>query len=135
MKSLLIKGGRIIDPGQNIDYFGNLFITEGKISSLTNQDSGIPASDYEVLNAEGMIVCPGLIDFHCHLRQPGFEEKETIASGSRAAAKGGFTTICCMPNTNPPLDNKTTIDYMMSIAASEGVVRVLPIGCISRGRK
>jgi dihydroorotase len=135
MKPLLIKGGRIIDPGQNIDYRGNLFITEGKISSLANQDSGLPASDYEVLNAEGMIVCPGLIDFHCHLRQPGFEEKETIASGSRAAAKGGFTTICCMPNTNPPLDNRTAIDYVMSIAASEGVVRVLPIGCISRGRK
>ncbi|MCJ7764061.1 MAG: dihydroorotase [Dehalococcoidales bacterium] len=135
MKPLLIKGGRIIDPGQNIDYRGNLFITEGKISSLTSQDSGTPASDYEVLNAEGMIVCPGFIDFHCHLRQPGFEEKETVVSGSRAAAKGGFTTICCMPNTNPPLDNRTTIVYVKSIAASEGVVRVLPIGCISRGRK
>ncbi|MFC1875257.1 dihydroorotase [Chloroflexota bacterium] len=135
MKPLLIKGGRIIDPGRNIDYRGNLFITEGEISSLTSQDSGIPAPDYEVLHAEGMIICPGLIDFHCHLRQPGFEEKETIASGSRAAAKGGFTTICCMPNTNPSLDNRTTIDYVMSIAASEGVIRVLPIGCISRGRK
>jgi len=135
MKPLLIKGGRIIDPGQGIDYQGNLFIAEGIISSLTTQDSGIPDSDCEVINAEGMIVCPGFIDFHCHLRQPGFEEKETIASGSRAAAKGGFVTICCMPNTNPPLDNRATIDFIKSVAASEGVIRVLPIGCISKGRK
>ncbi len=135
MKPLLIKGGRIIDPGQNIDYRGNLLISEGRISSLTSQDSDTPASDCKVLNAEGMIVCPGFIDFHCHLRQPGFEEKETIASGSWAAAKGGFTTICCMPNTNPPLDNRTIIDYVKSIAASEGAVRVLPIGCISKERK
>jgi len=135
MKPLLVKGGRIIDPGQNIDYRGNLLISEGMISSLTSQDSGTPAPDCEVLNAEGMVVCPGFIDFHCHLRQPGFEEKETIASGSRAAAKGGFTTICCMPNTNPPLDSRATIDYVKTIAASEGIVRIIPIGCISRGRK
>ena len=135
MKPLLVKGGRIIDPGQNIDYRGNLLISEGMISSLTSQDSGTPAPDCEVLNAKGMVVCPGFIDFHCHLRQPGFEEKETIASGSRAAAKGGFTTICCMPNTNPPLDSRATIDYVKTIAASEGIVRIIPIGCISRGRK
>jgi len=135
MKPLLIKGGCIIDPGQNIDYRGDLLISGGIISCLTSRDSNSPDKDCEVLDAEGMIVCPGFIDFHCHLRQPGFEEKETIASGSRAAAKGGFTTICCMPNTDPPLDNKATIDYVKSIAASEGAIRVLPIGCISRGRK
>ncbi|MDO8688232.1 MAG: dihydroorotase, partial [Dehalococcoidales bacterium] len=82
-----------------------------------------------------LIVCPGFIDLHCHLRQPGFKEKETVATGTLAAAKGGFTTICCMPNTTPPLDNRATIEYVRSKAASEGVVRVLPIGCITRGRK
>jgi dihydroorotase len=135
MKPLLIKGGRIIDPGQNIDCRGDLLIAEGRISSMTSQDSGAPILECEVLNAKDMIVCPGFIDCHCHLRQPGFEEKETIASGSRAAAKGGFTTICCMPNTNPPLDSRAAIDYVKATAASEGAVRVLPIGCISKARK
>jgi dihydroorotase len=135
MKPLLIKGGRLIDPSQGIDETGSLLITDGKISWLGGKGAVPPALDYDVLNADGLIVCPGFIDYHCHLRQPGFEEKETIATGSQAAAKGGFTTICCMPNTDPPLDNKAMIDYVKSTAASEGAVRVLPIGCISRGRK
>ncbi|MEE9583695.1 MAG: dihydroorotase [Dehalococcoidales bacterium] len=135
IKPLLIQGGCIISPSQGIDEVGNLLISEGKILGLGTAQASLPGSDYDVLNAEGLIVCPGFIDLHCHLRQPGFEEKETISSGSRAAARAGFTTICCMPNTNPPLDNQATIDYVKSVAASEGVVRVLPIGCISRGRK
>ncbi len=134
-KPLLIQGGRIIDPSQGIDEIGNLIISEGKILGLGSGQVSLPDSDYDVLNAEGLIVCPGFIDLHCHLRQPGVEEKETISSGSRAAARGGFTTICCMPNTKPPLDSQATIDYVKSMAASEGVVRVLPVGCISRGRK
>jgi len=135
MKSLLIHGGHIIDPSQGIDEIGSLLITKGKISWLGRGEATPPQPDYDVLHAWGLIVCPGFIDLHCHLRQPGFEEKETIATGTQAAAKGGFTTICCMPNTNPPLDNQTTVDYVKSIVATEGVVRVLPIGCISRGRK
>ena len=131
-KSLLIRGGRIIDPSQGIDEVGSLLISEGKISWRGETP---PQPDYDVLPAEGLIVCPGFIDLHCHLRQPGFEEKETIATGTRAAARGGFTTICCMPNTNPPLDNRAAIDYVKAAAAKEGVVRVLPIGCISKGRK
>ena len=94
-----------------------------------------PQPDYEILDAKGLVVCPGFIDLHCHLRQPGDEEKETIASGTRAAARGGFTTICCMPNTNPPLDNQTAVEFIKSKSASERVIRVLPIGCISKGRK
>ncbi|MFC1929267.1 dihydroorotase [Chloroflexota bacterium] len=133
VKSLLIKGGRIIDPGQGIDEFANVFITAGKISVLGKIPPSPP--DYDVLNAKGLIVCPGFIDLHCHLRQPGFEEKETIATGTRAAARGGFTTVCCMPNTNPPLDSRETIEYVKSVAAAEGIVRVLPIGCISKGRR
>jgi dihydroorotase len=133
MKPLLIQGGQIIDPSQGIDITGNLLITDGKIS-WRGKGEELP-TDYDILNAKGLVVCPGFIDLHCHLRQPGDEEKETIASGSRAAARGGFTTICCMPNTNPPLDNQTAVEFIKSKSALEGVIRVLPIGCISKGRK
>ena len=135
MKPLLIQGGRIIDPSQGIDITGSLLIAEGKILWLGKGEKTPPQPDYDVLPARGLVVCPGFIDLHCHLRQPGFEEKETIATGTKAAARGGFTTICCMPNTSPPLDNQTVVEYIKSKSASEGVVRVLPIGCISKGRK
>jgi len=133
VKPILIQGGRIIDPSQGIDKAGDLLIAEGKISKLGKVPP--PKTNYDILPAEGLIVCPGFIDLHCHLRQPGFEEKETIATGTQAAARGGFTTICCMPNTNPPLDNPATIDYVKSTAAAEGMVQVLPVGCVSKGRK
>jgi len=133
MKHLLIQGGHIIDPGQGIDGFASILITDGRISGLGNDITVLPNCD--VLHAEGLIVCPGFVDFHCHLRQPGFDAKETIASGTQAAARGGFTTVCCMPNTNPPLDTSTIIDYVKSTVAAEGVIRVLPIGSISQGRK
>ncbi len=135
MKPLLIQGGHIIDPSQGIDEIGSLLITEGEISWLGKGEVTPPQPDYDVLPAQGLIVCPGFIDLHCHLRQPGFEEKETIATGTRAAARGGFTTICCMPNTDPPLDNQATVEFVKSKATTEGLVRVLPIGCISKGRK
>jgi len=135
MRSLLIHGGHIIDPSQDIDEIGSLLITESRISWLGRGEITPPQPDYNVLDARGLIICPGFVDLHCHLRQPGFEQKETIATGTQAAARGGFTTICCMPNTNPPLDSQTTVDYVKSTAATEGVVRVLPIGCVSRDRK
>ncbi len=131
VNSVLIYNGRIVDPGQGIDRTGSLLIAEDKISWWG--DGFKPG--YDVLHAGGLIVCPGFIDLHCHLRQPGFEDKETIATGTLAAARGGFTTIACMPNTNPPLDNPATIGYVKSVAAKEGRISVLPIGCISRGRK
>src|SRR3972149_4029407 len=112
IRLLLIQGGHIIDPGQGIDEIGSLLITEGKISWLGKGEGTPPQPDYDVLPAQGLTVCPGFIDLHCHLRQPGFEEKETIATGTRAAARGGFTTICCMPNTEPPLDNQAAIAYV-----------------------
>jgi dihydroorotase len=132
-KYLLIKNGRIIDPSQNLDMNGDVFIADGKIKE-TGRFTGVPETDCAVLDAGGLIVCPGFIDFHCHLRQPGFEEKETIATGSRAAAAGGFTTVCCMPNTNPPLDNRASAEYIKATADNESLIRVLPIGCISKGR-
>jgi dihydroorotase len=135
MKPLLVQGGHILDPAQGIDEIGNLLISEGKISWLGRGMESPPEPDYGVLHAAGLVVCPGFIDLHCHLREPGFEEKETIATGTRAAARGGFTTVCCMPNTSPPLDNTAMIDYIKSRASREGVVRVLPIACISRGRE
>jgi dihydroorotase len=131
--SLLIRGGRIINPSQDIDKTGDLLVKGGKIDWLGER---IPSTeDYAVLDATGLIVCPGFIDLHCHLRQPGNEEKETIATGTRAAARGGFTTVCCMPNTNPPLDNETMLNYVRTIAAREGIIRVFPIGCVTVGRK
>ena len=134
-RPLLIYGGHIIDPGQGVDRIGSLLVTEGKISWLGEEGTTPPQPDYEILHAQGLIVCPGFIDLHCHLRQPGFEDKETIATGTQAAARGGFTTVCCMPNTEPPLDNQATVDYVKEIAVKESVIRVLPIGCISKGRK
>ncbi len=133
---LLIHGGHIVDPSQGIGKVGDLLIVDGKVSWLGEREKSTPLPySYDVIDARGLIVCPGFVDLHCHLRQPGFEEKETIASGTRAAARGGFTTICCMPNTNPPLDNQATVDYVKSVAAEEGIVAVLPIGCVSKGRK
>jgi dihydroorotase len=131
--SLLIRGGRIIDPSQDMDKTGNILVKDGKIAW---QGEGTPPDEgFAILDAEGLIVCPGFIDLHCHLRQPGNEEKETIATGTRAAARGGFTTVCCMPNTNPPLDNEAMLNYIRTVAAREGVSRVFPIGCVTTGRK
>jgi dihydroorotase len=132
---LLIRGGRIIDPSQGIDAVGDLFISDGKIAWLSTQKAGRLPENHRIIQAGGMVVCPGFIDLHCHLRQPGFEEKETIATGTRAAAKGGFTTVCCMPNTKPPVDKSEVVEYIKSVAAQEGVVRVLPVGCITEGRE
>src|ERR1035437_8539288 len=132
IKPLLIRGGRIIDPSQEMDLVGNLLISGSIISFI---GTGKILSDCYVLDAKGLVVCPGFIDLHCHLREPGYEQKETIATGARAAARGGFTTVCCMPNTNPPLDSVDSINYVKSKAATEAAIRVLPIGCISKGRK
>jgi dihydroorotase len=130
---LLIRGGRVIDPAQDIDKTADLLIRDGRIEWLGEGEP--PVVDYAVLDAAGLIVCPGFIDLHCHLRQPGYEEKETITTGTLAAARGGFTTVCCMPNTEPPLDNEAMVRYVQTVAAREGAVRVLPIGCVTLGRR
>ena len=133
-RPLLIRGGRIIDPARKTDTIGSLLVRDGKIAWQGKGESNPPGTGYDMLTAHGLIVCPGFIDLHCHLRQPGYEAKETIATGTQAAARGGFTTVCCMPNTNPPLDNKETIEFVKNEAGKSGVVRVLPIGCITKGR-
>ncbi|MCK4331932.1 MAG: amidohydrolase family protein, partial [Dehalococcoidia bacterium] len=101
--SLLVSGGHLLDPSQRIDKVGDLLITEDKIAWVGDKGAVAPQPDLSTIDATGLVVCPGFVDLHCHLREPGFEDKETIATGARAAAKGGFITICCMPNTNPPL--------------------------------
>lgn len=133
MKNVLIKNGHVIDPSQGIDGMFNITVTDGKIAWVGK--GAPPQGNYETIDASGHTVTPGFIDLHTHLRQPGFENKETIASGTKAAARGGFTTICAMPNTNPVIDNRQTIDYVNSVALNEAAVRVLPIGCITKGRQ
>jgi len=133
--SLLISGGHLLDPSQGIDKIGDLLIAEGKIAWVGDKGTASPQPDSYALDATGLVVCPGFVDLHCHLREPGFEDKETIATGTRAGAGGGFTTVCCMPNTNPPLDNQSSLDYVRKTAERDGVVRVLPIGCITRDRR
>ncbi|MFO7712230.1 MAG: dihydroorotase [Dehalococcoidia bacterium] len=136
---LLIQGGRIVDPGRGIDRVGDILISGGRI--VKAGDAVISGSSYEApgkvqcLEATGLVVCPGFVDLHCHLRDPGFEHKETIATGTAAAAKGGFTTVCCMGNTEPPLDTPAAVDRVREKASTEALVMVLPIGCITRGRK
>jgi dihydroorotase len=135
MKSLLFQNARLIDPSQNFDSPGSILITGSKIAWLGAGDQKPDTRDYTVIDVKGLILCPGFIDLHCHLRDPGFEEKETIATGTLAAARGGFTTVCCMPNTEPVIDNQSIVDYVNQKAAAEGSIRVLPIGCITKGRK
>jgi len=137
MSAIIIRGGRVIDPANRRDEVGDLYIEEGKIvaseSEIRNQrKSGSDKSEIEQIDARNLIVCPGLIDIHVHLREPGFSHKETIDSGARAAAAGGFTTIVCMPNTSPAADNPATIAWIKDRAAETARVNVLPTGTISK---
>ena len=127
---LLIRGGRLIDPSQGIDDIYDLLVEDGVVKSVAQNID--PPEHAEVIDASGMIVSPGFIDVHCHLREPGFEDKETIATGTLAAARGGFTTVCAMPNTNPTMDTASTLEYVLRKARDEAAVRVLPIGCVTK---
>jgi dihydroorotase len=129
--SLLLRGGRVIDPANSLDAAQDVLIADGKIERL-GRNLQAPAGA-EVVDASGKIVCPGFIDIHVHLREPGYEYKETVATGTRAAAAGGFTAVCCMANTNPVNDNGAVTDYILAKAKVEGVVRVYPIGAVTRG--
>lgn len=129
--NLLIKGGRVIDPAQNIDEQADILVRDGKIDRIGAALSA-PAGA-EVVDASGCYVTPGLIDMHVHLRDPGLEYKEDIVSGTHAAAAGGFTSICCMPNTKPVNDNKAVTSYIISKAKADGAVNVFPIGSITCG--
>jgi dihydroorotase len=129
--SLLIRNGRVVDPANSVDVVQDVLLADGRVERL-GRDLPVAAAT-TVLDATGKIVCPGFIDMHVHLREPGFEYKETVATGTRAAAAGGFTAVCCMANTHPVNDNRSITDYIRSKAAVEGLVRVYPIGAVTRG--
>jgi len=134
--SILIKGGRIIDPSRKFDKVGNILIEKGTVKSYPDDIKKLEKhSDVKVIDASGKIVCPGLVDLHVHLREPGYEHKETIRTGCESAAAGGFTSIVCMPNTNPINDNASVTEYIMLKARTEGIVNVFPLGAITKGEK
>jgi dihydroorotase len=129
---VLVKNGRVVDPASGIDETLDILIDKGKIVELKPQ---IKVEDVKTVDAARLVVAPGFIDMHVHLREPGQEHKETIRTGSLAAARGGFTTICCMPNTVPPNDNRGVTEYILSEARKSAVVNVLPIAAVSKGLK
>lgn len=132
-RPILIRGGRVIDPSRRSDGVADVYLVEGRVASVGR---GIVGEDgCQVIEAAGKVVAPGLIDLHVHLREPGFEDLETVATGAMAAAAGGFTAVCAMPNTDPPLDNQGAIGFVISQAQKAGKARVYPVGTISVGQK
>lgn len=135
--SLLLRGGRLIDPSQGLDEVGDLLLTDGVVEGIgrlgdLRRDGGAAP---EIIDCGGLVVSPGFVDVHCHLREPGREEVETIASGARAAAAGGFTAVCAMPNTDPVTDNQAAVGFIIRQAQRAGGARVYPIGAISIGQQ
>lgn len=130
MSVLLIQGGRVIDPASGRDEPADVRIEDGRIAAV---GAGLPAAGAEIVDASGCVVAPGFVDMHVHLRDPGFEYAETVETGARAAAAGGFTTICCMPNTNPVNDSATVTNYIVERARRTAIVKVHPIGAITKG--
>ncbi|HEU4564966.1 MAG TPA: dihydroorotase [Gemmatimonadaceae bacterium] len=132
MRAILLRGGRIIDPSQRLDETGDVLLANGKVEGVGGR---IDVEGAEVIDCAGAIVAPGFIDVHCHLREPGREDVETIATGARAAAAGGFTAVCAMPNTDPVTDNQAAVGFIIRQAMRAAAARVYPIGAISVGQK
>jgi dihydroorotase len=130
---LLLTGGRVIDPSRGLDDVVDVLLADGRVAA-TGRGLGRP-DGAELRGVDGMIVCPGFIDLHVHLREPGYEHKETIASGARAAAAGGFTAVCAMPNTDPPVDDPAAVGFVLSQGLRAAAARVWPTGAISIGQK
>ena len=129
---LLIKRGRVIDPAQDLDQTCDVLIDGGVVAEL---GTSIEADGAEVIDAKGLVVCPGLVDMHVHLREPGREDEETIESGARAAIHGGFTSVAAMPNTEPPIEGEEGVKFVLSKAREAGLARVFPVAAISKGQK
>src|SRR5262245_24588797 len=132
MSSLLLRNGTIIDPSQRLESVRDLLIRDGRVAAI---DESINEKGAEVFDASGLIVAPGFIDLHVHLREPGFEYKETIASGARAAVAGGFTSVCCMPNTKPVNDNSSVTSFIIEQGRAAKLANIFPIGAITQGSK
>ena len=132
-RDVLLKGGRLVDPSSKLDGIGDLLVRDGKIESVGGTIAA-PA-DATVIDCSGQVVAPGFIDVHCHLREPGREDVETIATGARAAAAGGFTAVCAMPNTDPVTDNQAAVGFVLKQGKAAAAARVYPIGAISIGER
>ena len=130
MSALIIRNGRVVDPASHVDRVADVLISDGKVAEV---GSGLSAAGAETFDASGLVVAPGFIDMHVHLREPGFEHAENIESGSRAAAAGGFTSVCCMPNTKPVNDSAMVTSYIVERSRRHAVVNVFPIGAITKG--
>ena len=135
-RMLLLRGGRLLDPSQNLDDTGDLLLADGVIEAVGRVgEVRRDGAELETIDCAGRVVSPGFIDVHCHLREPGREEVETIASGAHAAAAGGFTAVCAMPNTDPVTDNQAAVGFILAQARRAAAARVYPIGAISIGEK
>jgi dihydroorotase len=133
VRPILIRSGRVVDPSRGVDEVTDLFLADGKVQAL-GRDLGRP-DDAVIVNAGAMVVAPGLIDLHVHLREPGQEDIETVATGAMAAAAGGFSAVCAMPNTDPVTDNQAAVGFIVSQAQRAAKARVYPIGAVSLGQK
>src|SRR6202007_2573132 len=132
---LLVKNGRVVDPARNVDASLDILLDGERIAEIAPAGKVSSSNGFEVFEAKGLIVAPGFIDLHAHLREPGQESSETIETGARAAARGGFTAVCCMPNTKPMNDNASVTRFILDRAKAAGSVRVWPIGAASLGSK
>jgi dihydroorotase len=132
METILIRGGRVLDPANGVDHVADVLVRNGVVAGV---GEGLTSDGARVIDASGCIVTPGFVDLHAHLREPGFEQKGTIATETRAALESGFTTICAMPNTNPAPDSGPVVESLLRRIASDARVRVLPIGCVTRRRE
>ena len=130
---ILIRNGRVIDPAQGIDRKADVLLADGVVRGIGGRRRS--GAGTRVIDASGMVVCPGFIDLHCHLREPGFEYKETIGTGTEAAARGGFTAVCAMPNTEPVVDSRAVVDFVLQKARQEAAVRVMAIGAVTAGSR
>jgi dihydroorotase len=135
MATLLIRGGRVIDPAQNIDRVDDVLVRDGLVVSIGHEGGQPLGKADETIEARGLIVAPGLVDMHVHLREPGREEDETIETGTRAALAGGFTSVACIPNTEPPLDTQAAVEFIHQKAARADTCNVFVVACVSRGRE
>ncbi|MGH7604424.1 MAG: dihydroorotase [Gemmatimonadaceae bacterium] len=133
MKPIVLRGGTIVDPSQGVSEVGDLLLMDGEVRERA-RNLGVP-NGAEVIDCDGLVVSPGFIDVHCHLREPGREDVETVATGARAAAAGGFTAVCAMPNTDPVTDNQAAVGFIVRQAQRAGAARVFPIGAISVGQQ
>ncbi|MDH5761081.1 MAG: amidohydrolase family protein, partial [Gemmatimonadota bacterium] len=130
---VVFRGGRVVDPSRSVDGVGDVVVVDGWVADVPAEYT--PPEDARVIDCAGLVVTPGLIDVHVHLREPGEEHKETITTGARAAAAGGFTAIVAMPNTDPPTDDPAAVGFVVAEGRKAGAARVYPTGCITLDRK